>query len=260
MTRFKIRPYRRGSRSVSALRNFLPRCSILRTEDSRYTPREGDVIINWGNSNTNLFDWEAPGDLYVPVLNPPETIQGASNKLEFFNLMSGADLTPEFWTNPEEIPDEAFPVVCRTILSGHSGAGIVISGTRGELARAPLYVRYVKKKEEYRIHLGKDKEGRIEVFSIQRKARRRGEEPLDWQVRSHRNGFVFIRDGVNPPEDVLRKAYQTFVVSGLDFGAVDVIWNEHYGRAYVLEINTAPGLEGTTVEHYSEFFIRNYFD
>ena len=43
---------------------------------------------------------------------------------------------------------------------------------------------------------------------------------------------------------------------GLDFGAVDVIWNEHESKAYVLEINTAPGLEGSTVEDYKEFFNR----
>ena len=38
---------------------------------------------------------------------------------------------------------------------------------------------------------------------------------------------------------------------GLDFGAVDVIYNGHSNRAYVLEINTAPGLTGTTLDNYA---------
>src|SRR3546814_3666736 len=54
----------------------------------------------------------------------------------------------------EDIPDEAFPIVCRTVLSGHSGVGIVIADNRDDLVPANLYVKYVKKKEEYRVHLG----------------------------------------------------------------------------------------------------------
>jgi hypothetical protein len=38
----------------------------------------------------------------------------------------------------------------------------------------------------------------------------------------------------------------------LDFGAVDVGWNEHHGEATIYEVNTAPGLEGTTLEKYYE--------
>lgn len=41
---------------------------------------------------------------------------------------------------------------------------------------------------------------------------------------------------------------------GLDFGAVDIIWNNHYQKAYVLEINTAPGLEGSSVDNYRKAF------
>jgi len=33
-----------------------------------------------------------------------------------------------------------------------------------------------------------------------------------------------------------------------------VIWNVQENRPYVLEINTAPGLEGSTVTDYKEFF------
>ena len=39
---------------------------------------------------------------------------------------------------------------------------------------------------------------------------------------------------------------------GLDFGAVDIIYNEAEDQHYVLEVNTAPGLEGTTLQKYTE--------
>src|SRR3546814_2808293 len=69
-------------------------------------------------------------------------------------MMSGEEYLPKFWTKKEDIPDEAFPIVCRTVLSGHSGVGIVIADNRDDLVPANLYVKYVKKKEEYRVHLG----------------------------------------------------------------------------------------------------------
>jgi D-alanine-D-alanine ligase-like ATP-grasp enzyme len=44
------------------------------------------------------------------------------------------------------------------------------------------------------------------------------------------------------------------MTTGLDFGAVDVIWNAQKEKPYVLEINTAPGLEGQTIADYAAFF------
>src|SRR3546814_13722589 len=69
-------------------------------------------------------------------------------------MMSGEEYLPKFWTKKEDIPDEAFPIVCRTVLSGHSGVGIVIADNRDDLVPANLYVIYVKKKEEYSVNLG----------------------------------------------------------------------------------------------------------
>jgi D-alanine-D-alanine ligase-like ATP-grasp enzyme len=39
---------------------------------------------------------------------------------------------------------------------------------------------------------------------------------------------------------------------GLDFGAVDIIYNEKNNRWVVLEVNTAPGLSGETLNRYVE--------
>jgi D-alanine-D-alanine ligase-like ATP-grasp enzyme len=92
---------------------------------------------------------------------------------------------------------------------------------------------------------------------VQQKKRRHDHDNPNWQVRNHANGFIYARSDVNPPAAVLDAAKKALAATGLDFGAVDVIWNQHAGRAFVLEINTAPGLEGTTVEEYKEFFKRD---
>jgi D-alanine-D-alanine ligase-like ATP-grasp enzyme len=60
------------------------------------------------------------------------------------------------------------------------------------------------------------------------------------------------------PGDVLVQAVRAMAGSGLEFGACDLIWNQKREKAYILEINCAPGLEGTTVEIYRDA-IKRYF-
>jgi glutathione synthase/RimK-type ligase-like ATP-grasp enzyme len=192
------------------------------------------------------------------MFNEPESIRNVSNKLTFFQRMQelAPDVIPPFWTNKEDIPDEDFPIVCRTVLAGHSGEGIVIANTRDELVDCSLYVKYIKKQDEYRIHVGVLNDGGTSIISQQRKARRADVDDPNWQIRNHANGFVFVRQNVQPPTLALDVAQRAMLASGLDFGAVDVIWNERQQRAYVLEINSAPGLEGTTIDDYVRYFGR----
>jgi glutathione synthase/RimK-type ligase-like ATP-grasp enzyme len=248
MARIRILPYKQGSRSAKAIADALGG-KVLKLEGSKYIRKQDDVVINWGNSN-------APVGL-GSVLNMPALVELASNKLIFFQAVP-ADVIPPFWTTIEDIPDDVFEkdgmVVCRTILSGHSGAGIVLADARASLVNARLYVKYIKKQDEYRVHVGRNPNGETNVISLQRKARRADVDNPNWQVRNHQNGFVYVRNNVLPPADVLRVAFKAFDATGLDFGAVDVIWNERQQKAYVLEINTAPGMEGQTIEDYARFF------
>ena len=261
--RYRVLPYRQGSRSAKALANKLGG-KVLKLEGSTYVPRAGDMIINWGNT-----DCQCSTIGPATVVNHGGLIRNASNKLLFFQMMKETgceDIIPEFWTSQSDIPDTAFPVVCRTVLAGHSGDGIVIANSRDDLVPASLYVRYVKKQDEYRVHVGMRGEHNgypyseghpyPEVIAVQRKARRieTPDEDVNWQVRNHANGFVFVRNGVAPPAGVLEVARKALEASGLDFGAVDAIWNKEKQRAYVLEINTAPGLEGQTIDDYANFF------
>ena len=248
-SRYRVLPYRAGSRGANELAQGLGGAS-LRLTGSRFVPRRGDVIINWGNTDPPTFPCR--------VFNATG-IRSASNKLTFFNEVSRVDPTiiPAFWTRREDIPDDAFPVVCRTVLAGHSGEGIVIADTRDGLVPAPLYVKYIKKQDEYRVHVGRETrpDGTVYVvIDVQQKKRRHDHENPDFQVRNLANGFIYAREGVNPPDAVVDVAKRALACTVLDFGAVDVIWNARTQTAYVLEINTAPGITGTTVTNYVNFF------
>lgn len=257
-----ILPYKMGSRSTVALSKAISALIIRRT-GSKYRPKDRDSIINWGNIKPlNEFDFHQKGGVLpeIQVLNPPEKVAFCSNKQKFFLSQKGhgnQEVIPRFWTKADDIPDDAFPIVCRTVLAGHSGAGIVIADSRDDLVPAKLFVEYKKKADEYRIHLGKDGAGSSSIITCQRKGRKLevANDDINWQVRTHNNGFVYVRENVNPPDCVIEAARRVFDKTGLDFGAIDVVFNASAGRAWVLEVNTAPGLEGSTVTDYAAYFI-----
>lgn len=248
MTRFRVYPYKQGSRSARALADTLGG-RVLKFEDSRYAPRRNDVIINWGASAWPFL--VGPLERYgVEGLNLPMNVQAAANKLTSFQRFREAGVSiPDFWTNPDDIPADRFPIVCRTVLNGHSGAGIVIADNPAALVRAPLYTAYVRKQDEFRVHVVAGR-----VIAVQRKALREGTENPDFRVRNLANGFIFARQGVEAPAAVLEQAISAVSALGLDFGGVDVLWNARRSTAYVLEVNTACGLEGRTVADYAEAF------
>jgi len=254
--RVRLIPYKQGSLSCKNIAEAIGAKRIKVNGQSRFQNTADDFCINWGNSAAlDNID-------YRYVLNHPEAVRETSNKLSFFQRVSQEglqELVPNFYTNKEDIPnDVSFPIVCRTILNGHSGRGIVIANCRDELVDAPLFTQYVKKTTEYRIHfaypLRGDKQESI-ILAVQQKRRRLDHDNPNWQIRNHDNGFIYAREDVNPPDCVIASARMIFEqATDLDFGAVDVVYNQHYDRAYVLEVNTAPGLEGQTLNDYAKHF------
>ena len=257
MTRFRVIPYKVGSRSARSLAQGLNGLQ-LRLTGSRFRPRREDVIVNWGNTNPPPLPIGPLNQRAYRYLNGPEDVVRAANKLSFFELLTEngcGDILPEWWDDQANIPDNAFPVVCRTVLNGHSGRGIVIANSRAELAQAPLYTKYIKKQSEFRLHFGHDGRNIVPITTQQkRRSRDVPDDQVNWQVRNHQNGFIYARDNIEVPQAVRLAALRAFEATGLDFGAVDVIYNERENRAYVLEINTAPGLEGQTLTDYVNFF------
>lgn len=247
-----ILPYNMGSESAKALA-ISTGFKRLRREGSVFKGHPAKVVINWGCSAVS--DDVAK----CTIINRPECVEVASNKLKCFVAMhkdGGVNIPPFTVDRIEALGwlENGSSVVVRTILNGNSGAGIVLADTiEDDLPVAPLYVKYIPKKQEYRIHVRGG-----EVVDVQRKARRKDlpDDKVNWKIRNHDNGFVFARNDFVCPDDVKTQALNAVKAVGLDFGAVDVIFNDKEQKAYVLEINTAPGLTGTTLEGYVEAFLK----
>ena len=246
--RIKIYPYKSGSASARVLAQSL-NTKRLKHAGSRFVARRTDVIINWGANALPNFNG-------ARVLNKPAACNLATDKLACLMALNNHDSIniPEYTTDiavARQWLSNGSTVVCRTLTRGNSGRGIVMASDESELVQAPLYTKYIPKQEEYRVHVAFGN-----VIDQQRKLRSREvpDEQVNWQVRNHTNGFVFGREGVSLPVHVFASAIEAVNVLGLDFGAVDIIYNAHRDTYYVLEVNTAVGLTGTTLENYTQAF------
>lgn len=246
-----IFPYKATSNTAKELARALG-IKRVKAERSKFKGGQHKTVINWGASEIG-----SPEVRKCKILNGPPMVKVAADKLSFFVRCAGTGLTPDYTTDlgtAQKWIGEGSAVVCRTILNGHSGQGIVLAHKVDELVKAPLYVKYVPKKDEYRVHVGS---GGEEVIDVQKKAVKKDfDGVVNHQIRNHDKGYVFIREGINPPEEVLTKAKACVKLLGLDFGAVDIIYNVRKKLVYVLEVNTAPGLEGTTLDNYVKYFQR----
>lgn len=207
--------------------------------------KPGDVVVNWGSS-LDLGNYMNPG------LNCPESVGWAANKLEAFKALSASNVSTVGWTASKDVAQswlsDGKTIVVRKKLTGHSGDGIVIVEPGEQLPDAPLYTMYVFKEKEFRVHVCNGK-----VIDTQRKIKDPDREVVTWKVRSHQNGFIFARNNIDPCAIRDELAINAISALALDFGAVDIIQDKK-GNYYVLEINTAPGFEGQTVEIYAEAF------
>jgi len=264
----RIEPYKLLSRGAKALSH---RTGILRATTAQ-VQRHGSfsTLLNWGNS-TRRFDCD--------YINTPEAVAIASNKLRSAEQFRDHSIPSASFTTDRSRANTWLRqngVLARTLLRGSGGRGIIYyapseetdgtvpqSGTstpshrydigqrgdRRELIVAPMYSKYIKKATEYRVHVFDG-----QVIDVQQK-RKRQEVPnneVDYRIRNSTNGWVYCRDGVSCPSAVLLAAVTAVAALRLDFGAVDVGWNNHSGAPCVYEVNTAPGLEGTTLDRYFE--------
>lgn len=232
-----IYPYKGGSNSVKALSTAL-NCKVLKLENSSFKDSPKKTIVNWGST-------KLPYKL-AKIFNLPNVVATAANKLEAFKkLTNSVPWTDDIGVARGWINDNK-TVFCRTSLNGHSGQGIVIAETIEQLVPCPLYTMYIKKKREYRVHVFGEK-----VIHVQEKRKKKGVE-TDSKIRSHGNGWVFCTEGVEIDDICKQTAIDAVKSLGLHFGAVDIIYNEHYKKYYALEVNTAPGLEGQTILKYKD--------
>lgn len=252
-----IYAYNTGSKSARLLAEALD-IYVIKRRGSRFVGRPGKKIINWGSQT--LPDMVSR----CRVFNSPRSVALAANKLSFFRHVDGfRGLNIPKWTTDREealeIVRRGSNLVVRALLGSSGGRGTSIvnaspGANLGHIPHAPLYTEYIKKDSEFRIHVVNG-----QVVDATRKVARNRDVVQNWRIRSHDNGFIFQRNGT-PEHEGYRKACDQAILAvravGLDFGGVDVIYNARQDKAYVLEVNTAPGIEGLTVEAYKNAFLR----
>ena len=226
-----------------------------------YTLRRKYCILNWGVPSRLIPEPLQKVGYFLLNNNGTEI---ASNKQSFFQTYSVLGLLPWYTTSLEEAqlrvnnstrsPNNPV-LVERHVLSGHSGNGIRLVFPGQQVRPAPLYTSYELKRDEYRVHFFKHPGEATQYFVQQKRMRNGADGELGdgvsrFKVRNHANGWVYCNQSVNSNATVNEAASLFASSTTLDFGAIDIIYNSSQRRAYILEVNTAPGIEGSTVTWY----------
>ena len=149
----------------------------------------------------------------------------------------------------QEWIEEGHTVFGRKLLNASCGNGItVISPDDEAFVSCPVYTKYKKKKREFRIHVFKDQV----VSIVEKKKRKEFAGERDTKIRNLANGYVFCQTVENEPEGLRSLALAAAQVSPSDFRGVDIGYNERNDELFVIEVNSAPGIEGTNLIKYVE--------
>lgn len=238
--RIFVYPYKPASESAKLLAEKIGG-KLIKHNNSKYQPKDTDVIINWGSSSIPKFP-------VAKILNA----KPVGCKLDFLHgaVKAGVgDCVPRWTTDKTTAEDwvkDGIVVVARALLHSHSGKGITICESPSvPVPKVPLYTQYIKKSHEYRFYWVK---GFSAEGLIKQKLKKIGESHS--KIQNLDNGYVYgsVNHELSPVvADTAIKVAEAF---NLDFGAIDIVWNKHYNRAYVLEINSAPGMVDSTADYF----------
>lgn len=107
-----------------------------------------------------------------------------------------------------------------------------------------FYSKYIPSRREYRIHVFGD-----QILGVMGKYLDFPGQAGNGYIKNHVHGYRFRTPDKTLNADRTDAAIAACKSLGLDFGAVDLIVGED-GKAYVLEVNTAPALAPLTARKY----------
>lgn len=248
--------------SAARLGNSSPAIVKIRTGSGAFAGKR--VIAHWGNTEA----LSARRDVFqLNNVNKTTYI----NKRAFFEWGAGASFSgylvkPLFsheqavnYVNAHPSIEDSPVLVERRILDGHSGEGISLIRHVNQIdPSARLWTVYKKKAEEWRIHFFKGADNKLHLY-CQKKLLKNGIPAAQtaesrFKVRNFVNGWVYSPNRLNAPTKVIVAAVNIAGYSNLDFGAVDIIFNAGSAKAFILEVNTAPGAVGSTAKWYADRF------
>lgn len=249
-----ILPYNSTSKSAKLLGEALD-VRRLKQHNTGLNFEATDHIINWGCSRI----YRCLG--IARVFNSPSAVELAVDKLKTHACLKANNIPTLELTQDEETAkawlSEGSIVFGRCTNTGSRGTGIEIIQEPSQIN--PFFLYYTKQykhKREFRFHWVGDINIGTQI-KLKRRNSTQERTPLRDLVKSHDNDWVFSYNlslvPYIPHETAKETSKQALQALGLDFGAVDMLVKSN-GECAVLEINTAPGIEGTTVTKYKDAF------
>jgi len=238
-----VRRKRLGYESTLGMAQYIGNCGVLLNLDMKDSDFDDvDVVIRWGCTSTI--------PIKKGVINTAKAIHLVSDKSRFRAILDEHGLCPKTWLSMEDYVDSLnlnwdsrnlleVPVIIRP--ATHSqGRDLHYCTTLHEALDAfeqcgeGAYINeYVRKVSEYRAHVI---QGRVSTLE-----EKIPEDPESIAWNQHQgNTFKNVRWD-QWPLDAVKKSIAAMDLAGLDFGGVDVVVDAT-GKAYVLEINSAPSV------------------
>lgn len=206
-------------------------------------------------SHTSLPS-ESVGRLLEALKQPAPTVfhyGNGVNKLKQYEFFREHELPHPEWTLDPKVAKawvkEGHTVLARKRIKGQTGAGIIVVKDLSEFPTEEIkvFTKYIKKKREFRVNCFQHK-----VMNIREKKRQAGATG-DTYIRNTANGYTTTHCGPMSPalrariEDLASKAC---AVSPSDFIGVDICYNEFKDLVFVLEVNSGPSIEGSSIQDF----------
>ncbi len=214
-------------------------------------------IINWGN---HIFS----NDAYFSA-NIPSAIALASDKARsriFLQEVGVSVPVTVTWGNPQELQPN-YPLIARTA-QHHGGNNFYVLNDASEInnlvkehpeIRGGYFSEVFEKDTEFRVHCA---HGRI--LMVQEKPLVEGELRAN-QAVNHEKWTVLKWGEINPK--IALESLKAIEALGLDYGAVDIMYNSADNSCAICEVNTSPSINtdyssGKYAKYFS-WLIRNDF-
>jgi hypothetical protein len=203
------------------------------------------VLIRYGNSY---------GEFKECIYNTPEFIRLLSDKNCFSKvLLQNGFYCPEFSRDKTKISE--FPVMLRSSLTWSKGRGINVVKTKEDVdifwTNSHHWTKYIPMQYEIRCHILGG--GLAKVF---KKVWRKEEPEAEFPIRIN-DTYDFVLQNIGGKYNRLYEVVGelTKLLGENNFYSLDIGWDNSKKDYFILEGNSAPGLNSLTANMYAEFLV-----
>lgn len=224
MKKLRLVSHKLGSGSLKRLAEGLSNHCGYKVWRSKH-PKSFNENLKYGDCKDKLFQYE------WFAANEVSSLSYTTNSKQVAEWQQGGNI-----------------VFARTLTRSSEGKGIVVLEPESPIIPAPVYTLYRKKKKEFRVHVFKDQV----VAVLEKRKRKEFTGERDTKIRNTANGYVFCSGDVVEPDGLRELALKASKVTNSDFKGVDIGFNEKLNELFVIEVNSAPGIEGSNISKYVE--------